>query len=106
MANRIQPFLPQIILPTQTAFVKNRCILDNDFLATEAIKWAKESRQNLVILLLDFEKAYDRVNWSFLEATMRKMGFSETWILWSSSLYRNAESSILVNGKKAKKLHI
>lgn len=82
LAKRIQPILPECILPTQTAFVKDRCILDNVFLAQEAIEWAKESSQDLVVLLLDFEKAYDRVNWSFLEATMSKLGFSNLWVSW------------------------
>lgn len=62
LANRIKPILPDCALPTQTAFVKNRCILDNVFLAREAIGWATESGQDVVIMLLDFEKAYDRVN--------------------------------------------
>jgi hypothetical protein len=36
------------------------------FLAFEAMEWAKESDQDLVLLLLVFEKAYDKVNWTFL----------------------------------------
>jgi hypothetical protein len=62
LANRLQPLLPSYILPTQTEFVKNRCILDKILLAIEAIEWAKESQQDIVLLLLDFERAYDRVN--------------------------------------------
>lgn len=84
--------------------MKDCYILDNVFLACEAIERTKESKQDLVILLLDFEKAYDRVNWTFLEAAMLKMGFSETWIRWTSSLYKEAESAILVNGKKTGKI--
>lgn len=107
LANRIQPLLPRIIQPTQTAFVKDRCILDNIvLLASEAIDWACESKQDLVIILLDFEKAYDRVKWTFLEAAMSKMGFADTWIRWTSSLYRVAESAILVNGQKTKRISI
>jgi hypothetical protein len=74
LVNRLQPLLPNCILPTQIAFVKNRCILDNVLLATEAIEWAKESKQDTVLLLLDFERTYDRVNWNFLEAAMMKLG--------------------------------
>jgi hypothetical protein len=56
----LQPFLLAWI-PSQTIFVQGRSILDNAFLAFEAMEWAKESDQDLV-LLLDFEKVYDRVN--------------------------------------------
>jgi hypothetical protein len=106
LANRLQPLLPSCILPTQTAFVKNRCILDNVLLATEAIEWAKESQQDTILLLLDFERAYDRVNWNFLETAMIKLGFSEKWVSWTAALYKGAHSSMLVNGKKLPKFEI
>lgn len=44
-ANRMKPLLHNWILPSQTGFVPNRCILDNIFLAFEAIAWTKESKQ-------------------------------------------------------------
>uniref|UniRef100_A0A7I4CEJ7 Reverse transcriptase domain-containing protein n=1 Tax=Physcomitrium patens TaxID=3218 RepID=A0A7I4CEJ7_PHYPA len=50
LTNRLQSVLSSCIRPTQTGFVKDRYILDN----------TKESNQDLVIPLLDFEKAYDR----------------------------------------------
>jgi hypothetical protein len=31
---------------------------------------------------LDLSIAYDRVDWSFLESTMQKMGFSDRWVQW------------------------
>ena len=79
-ANRMKPLLHNWILPSQTGFVPNRCILDNIFLAFETIAWTKENQQELSMLLLDFEKAYDRVNWTFLREVMEKMGFHPTWI--------------------------
>ncbi len=39
-------------------------------MANEAISWAEENNQNLVILLLDFEKDFDEVSWNFLQASM------------------------------------
>jgi hypothetical protein len=35
-------------------------------MAFGTMEWAKESDQDLIMLLLDFEKAYDKVNWTFL----------------------------------------
>jgi len=64
------------------------------------MEWARESKQELVVLLLDFEKAYDMVNWTFLQQAMKALGFSETWIKWTSTLYKGGETSVLVNGKK------
>jgi exonuclease III len=101
-ANRMKPLLHHWILPSQTGFVPNRCILDNIFLAFEAIEWTQENNQDLSMLLLDFEKAYDRVNWTFLRQTMEKMGFEDQWITQVMSLNLNASASILVNGQSSK----
>lgn len=105
LVNRLKPLLPNIILSNQTAFVIERSILDNVVLATEAIQYAQESRQNLVILLLDME-TYDGVNWTFLEESMHRLGFSDLFLRWTSALYREANTSILVNGKKCPKFQL
>jgi hypothetical protein len=98
IANRMIQFLPLWIKQSQTAFVKGRSIFDNVFMAFEAMDWAENSGQDLILLLLDFEKAYDRVSWSFLEATMRKMGFADIFIAWIMALYKEASALVLLNG--------
>ena len=101
-ANRMKPLLHHWILPSQTGFVPNRCILDNIFLAFEAIEWTLENKQDLSMLLLDFEKAYDRVNWTFLRQAMERIGFHTTWINQVLSLNENASASVIVNGEQSK----
>ena len=96
-ANCMKPLLHNWILPSQTGFVPNRCILDNVFLAFEAIAWTRENRQDLSMLLLNFEKAYDRVNWTYLREVMGRMGFHSTWINQVLSLNQNATASVIVN---------
>jgi len=98
LARRLQVFLLNIIRPGQTGFVKGRSILDNTFLAQEAQDWAKESNQDLVLLLLNFEKAFDKIEWSFLFEALAKLGFCPQWIRWVSSLYGSASLAIKLNG--------
>jgi hypothetical protein len=43
-----------------------KSILDNNFLAQESLEWAVESEPNLVLLLLNFEKTFDKIEWGFL----------------------------------------
>ena len=105
-ANRMKPLLHHWILPSQTGFVPNRCILDNVFLAFEAIDWTLESNQSISLLLLDFEKAYDRVSWVFLEKTMEKMGFGAIWIQRVMSLNLNASATVVVNGEQSKAFNL
>ena len=54
--------------------------MDNVFSFWEVPAVAVKKKQNLVVLLLDFEKAYDRVQWIFLEGTIHHLGFNTTWI--------------------------
>lgn len=51
------------------------------------------------MLLLDFEKTYDRVNWTFLRQTMEQMGFHLTWINQVMLLNENASTLVIVNGE-------
>ncbi len=67
-------------------------------MAQEALEWAEESDQDLVLLLLDFEKTFDRIKWGFLFMALAKLGFSDTWVNWVRSLYHATSSAIKVNG--------
>ena len=76
--------------------------MDNIFLVFEAIKWALDDKHELTMLLLDFEKAYDRVSWTFLCIAMEKMGFHTRWIEQVMLLNMNASASIIINGERSK----
>ncbi|MCO5550115.1 hypothetical protein L7F22_003595 [Adiantum nelumboides] len=77
---RVQPFLEDLIHATQIGFVKEHSILDNMFTFWEASALARLIREDLAILLLNSEKAYDRVDWGFLEGTLLHLGFEVEWI--------------------------
>ena len=51
---------------------------------------------------LDFQKAYDSVNWSFLELVMEKLGFGQKWIRWTMNCVTTASMSILLNDSPLK----
>jgi len=98
LARQLQVFLPSIVRPSQIRFVEGRSILDNTFLAQEALDWAEESDQDLVLLLLDFEKAFDRIEWGFLFEALAKLGFCNQWIHWVRFVYHSASLAIKFNG--------
>lgn len=80
LTNRLVPVARDIIGKNQTRFVKGRNILDGVVVLHEVLHELRVSKKKGLILKLDFEKAYDRVRWSFLEQVMRGRGFPETWI--------------------------
>ncbi|GJW01465.1 RNA-directed DNA polymerase, eukaryota, reverse transcriptase zinc-binding domain protein [Tanacetum coccineum] len=63
--------------------------------------------RKLFMLKIDFEKAFDTLNWSFLDSTMSQMGFSHKWRKWVHSCLDSAFASVLINGSPTSefKLH-
>ncbi|MCO5604979.1 hypothetical protein L7F22_059154 [Adiantum nelumboides] len=57
-------------LRQHTLMSSDRSILDNVVTCYEAVEWARQTEQPVAIMLLDFEKAYDKVEWGFLEGTL------------------------------------
>ena len=85
LANRLKNVLDNCIHKNQAAFAPGRQILDNVILSHKYMHYLKNKRQGsrgFMVLKLDMSKAYDRVEWSFLEAIMAKMGFCDKWINW------------------------
>lgn len=90
--------LPKIIRDVQSAFVGGRNIQDGILIANEVVDdWKKRKKKGL-ILKLDFEKAYDSVNWDFLFSMLVNFGFGDRWITWMKACVTAARISILVNG--------
>ncbi|KAL6133238.1 hypothetical protein ACLB2K_065475 [Fragaria x ananassa] len=78
LANRLKPLLPQLNSEHQNAFVPGRQIQDNLVLAHEAYHYLKLKKYKVnheFALKLDMNKAYNRVEWDFLEAALLKFGF-------------------------------
>ncbi|MCO5592232.1 hypothetical protein L7F22_046230 [Adiantum nelumboides] len=67
---RLRPFLLDLIHLSQTSFFQDRSILDNVVTFYEAVEWARKMEHPTAIMLLDFEKAYDRVDWGSASTTV------------------------------------
>jgi hypothetical protein len=106
LANRLKALLPKIIPPSppppppQSAFVPKRNIQDNTILAHELLHTfkAKRGKGGFMFLKMDMEKAFDRMEWTFLLAILEKLGFSSTWISWIRVCISTPSFSILLNG--------
>jgi cytochrome c-type biogenesis protein CcmE len=77
IANRLKTILPDVISPNQSAFIQGRLITDNTLIASEIFHYLKHTNRTngYVGIKTDMAKAYDRVEWDFLAATLTSMGF-------------------------------
>ncbi|GJR23059.1 putative RNA-directed DNA polymerase, eukaryota, reverse transcriptase zinc-binding domain protein [Tanacetum coccineum] len=70
LANRLSQVIETIISSEQTAFVSQRHILDGPLMVNEIIDWYKRKKEKLMILKIDFEKAFDSISWDFLDQVL------------------------------------
>ncbi|CAJ2672661.1 unnamed protein product [Trifolium pratense] len=98
LANRLRQVMGSVISEAQTAFVKNRQILDGILIANEIVDEARKSKKDLMLFKVDFEKAYDSVDWGYLDDVMGRMSFPTLWRKWIRECVGTATTFVLVNG--------
>lgn len=82
--------------------MKGRAIQDNVLITFETIHTMKIKscgKFGEFALRIDISKAYDRVDWNYLLAILKKIGFSSKWISWMELCVCSVEYNILVNNK-------
>ncbi|KAJ9549250.1 hypothetical protein OSB04_021793 [Centaurea solstitialis] len=102
LANRLKKVIGKVISEPQSAFIKGRNILDGVLIANEVVDFVRFKKRKGLIFKVDFEKAYDSVDWNCLLGTMNRMGFGKKWIGWISACLRSSSTSVLVNGSPSK----
>ncbi|XP_025638571.1 uncharacterized protein [Arachis hypogaea] len=102
LVRRMRLVMPCLVGETQSAFVKGRKIHDGALIACETVQWLKLRRKRAAIIKLDFQKAYDRVRWSFVDIVLQKMGFELRWRTWVKECVTTASMSVLINGSPSK----
>jgi hypothetical protein len=97
MANWVALVAQKVIKPSQTAFMTRRNIMEGVVILHETLHDMHRKKLDGVILKLDFEKAYDKVNWSFLQQALRMKGFSPQWCNWINQIVKGGSVGIKVN---------
>ena len=95
--NRLNKVAQTVVSPTQTAFMPDRNIMEGVVILHETIHELHTKKKNGVILKIDFEKAYNKIKWSFLQQTLRMKGFSPKWRRWIEEMVTGGSVGIKVN---------
>ncbi|GAU51683.1 hypothetical protein TSUD_414970 [Trifolium subterraneum] len=85
---------------------ERKIVVDGVLIANELIDDAKRRSRNVILFKADFEKAYDSINWQYLQYMMEKMCFCDKWRRWIDECLRSATVSVLVNRSPTKEFKV
>jgi hypothetical protein len=104
-ASKLCPWTPfysfPLICMSRSTFVKGSFILESVVSAHEIIHDTVNRKEKGLMIKLDYEKTYDRVNWHFLEEVLSTRGFSDKWISWVMKLVKGSYIAIRLNDRNS-----
>jgi hypothetical protein len=105
LANRLQKVMPRLIHKNQYGFIKARSIQDCLAWSLEYLHLCHQTWKEIVILKLDFEKAFDKVEHELMLQIMQTKGFPSRWLNWMKLIFGSGTSAVLLNGVPRKVFH-
>jgi hypothetical protein len=106
LANRLKKILPKIIHPDQTGFVLGRQIGENIRIVHDIMTYCNDQNISGIMAFLDFEKAFDSIDWNFLNYVLDSYGFGEYFKDWIKIFYASTSSSVMNNGHIASSFNL
>jgi hypothetical protein len=101
LTRRLKKVCERLVAQEQSAFIHGRYILESVVVTHEVVHSLHKNKDPGIILKLDYEKAYDRVNIDFLFEILKIRGFSETWIDWIKMVVLGGSVSVMANGEES-----
>ena len=98
IANRIKLVLDELINRDQTGFIKGRSIVENIRVIYDIMKLTEEKQIPGLILLIDFEKAFDSLSWNFLHKALEYLNFGDSVRQWIKMFYNGISSAVIQAG--------
>ncbi|KAL9963239.1 hypothetical protein ACROYT_G032418 [Oculina patagonica] len=98
LAKRIEQFLPKLINSDQTGFVKGRYIGQNIRLLSDVMEYLNANKTSGLLLFIDFEKAFDSLEWDFIVKALNVFNFGPNVKRWISIFYNGVQSAVINGG--------
>ena len=98
IANRFIDYLPKLIHHNQVGYIKGRNIAENIRAIDDLLYQTDKLNIPGLVICVDFKKAFDSIDWTFLEETLTRFNFGPSFIRWIHIFYNNISSCIINNG--------
>lgn len=98
LAIRLEKVLPKIINPDQSGYVKGRYIGENIRLIQDLMFYLEKENSPGTAVFVDFRKAFDTIEWNYLEKALALFNFGPNFLQWFRTIYSNISSCVLNNG--------
>ena len=105
LALQLAEILNEILRPDQSAFVQRRFIGNNILDLYSIMATAEDNNEEAVLILLDIEKAFDTINWSFIRNVLVRLGFPSSFVHWLDAMKVGKELRILNNGHSSEPIY-
>lgn len=106
LANRMKGPLKYLISSSQNGFIKGRTISQCTRLVYDVIYEVRKRKLDGILLLIDYEKAFDMLRWDYLEKALKYFNFGGNFRKWVKILYTDIQSSTLNNGHLSSRFNI
>ena len=98
LASRLKQVLPKIISMEQKGFLENRYIGENIRTLYDVMQYLNEKEKLGMLLQIDFEKAFDSIEWKYINVILERYNFGGDFIKWFNIIYKNSSSYVINNG--------
>ncbi|KAL4589627.1 hypothetical protein LXL04_002535 [Taraxacum kok-saghyz] len=105
LANRVKKVIGSTIEEVQSAYVEGRNIQDGPLIVNELCSWAKATKNKILLFKVDFEKAFDSINWEYLDSLLLQMGYGEKWRMWMKGCLNSGRASVDERSKGERNFH-
>ena len=102
IALRLEKILPSVIHPCQSGYVKGRFIGESIRLIADTMDFTKIKNILSIAVFLDFEKAFDSIEWDFIQKCLESFSFGPNLRQWISVFYKDISSCVINNGVASK----
>lgn len=106
LSNRLQKIISHYIHPDETGFIPGRTMSDNIRKTLNLIRHCKQQQIQSLLLALDFEKAFDSVEFLYLQRLLHHMGFGDNFKQAIAVMYQSPTAKLRINNQKSQKFPI